>query len=339
MAIAATALRIEHRSDVAEARRRATELAAASGVADVGVGRVALVVTELATNLLKHAGRGWFYASPAFGARGAVDVLVSDAGRGIADVQQALDDGYSTAGTPGTGIGAVRRQSQRFDVFSQPDRGTVVTARVGPDPLRSDCDEGALQVSGFSAPSPGEEVCGDSWAVRRLSAGTGILVADGLGHGPDAAAASRAAVEVFLASRASSPAAMIEEIHERLGATRGAAVAVAWIEPANEGIRFAGIGNVSASVVTGGNGKGMVSSNGTAGFVARTVREFKYEAPAGSLVVLHSDGLTSRWDLSEHPGLLRRDPGVIAGVLLRDCSRGRDDVSVVVARMPSVGGS
>jgi anti-sigma regulatory factor (Ser/Thr protein kinase) len=338
--VAATAVHVVHRSDAGEARRRAAELAAGLGLDEAAVGRVALVATELVTNVLKHARGGWFYVSPAPGSAAAVDVLVTDRGGGISDLQQALGDGYSTAGTPGTGIGAVRRQSVEFDVFTQSDGGTVAAARVGPDPARnSAAPEPGVQVRGYAAPIPGEAVCGDTWAARQINGATGVLVADGLGHGPDASTASVAAARVFLASRATSPAAMVEEIHQALGATRGAAVAVAWIAPSRDMVRFAGIGNISASILSEGNGKGMVSSNGTAGYVARTVRDYEYAAPSDALVVLHSDGLSSRWDVGDYPGLSLRSPAIVAGVLLRDFTRGRDDASIVVARMPPAPGA
>jgi len=50
------------------------------------------------------------------------------------------------------------------------------------------------------------------------------------------------------------------------------------------------------------------------------------------MLVLHSDGLVSHWSLDAYPGLAARDPSLIAGILYRDFTRGRDDVTVVVAK-------
>jgi hypothetical protein len=69
----------------------------------------------------------------------------------------------------------------------------------------------------------------------------------------------------------------------------------------------------------------MVSHNGTAGHVAPRIREFVYDFTVDPLVILHSDGLTSRWDLAAYPGLAMQHPSLVAGVLLRDHRRGRDD--------------
>ena len=80
----------------------------------------------------------------------------------------------------------------------------------------------------------------------------------------------------------------------------------------------------------------MVSHNGTAGHIAARIQEFNYPVPAQSIVVLATDGLGTHWDLGTYPGLSQRSPTLIAGVLYRDHSRRRDDVTVVVAgeRMP-----
>jgi hypothetical protein len=76
----------------------------------------------------------------------------------------------------------------------------------------------------------------------------------------------------------------------------------------------------------------MVSRNGTAGHIAPKVQEFHYPVPSGAIMVMFSDGLGTHWDLRAYPGLLQRSAAVIAGVLYRDFSRRKDDVTVVVAR-------
>jgi len=97
-------------------------------------------------------------------------------------------------------------------------------------------------------------------------------------------------------------------------------------------MRFAGVGNISATIVDGGATKALVSMNGTLGHNIRRIQGFDHELPADALLVMHSDGCSGAWDLQTHPGALRRDPLVVASLLLRDCERGRDDVSVVVVR-------
>ena len=158
------------------------------------------------------------------------------------------------------------------------------------------------------------------------------MIADGLGHGPNAAAASQAAVRVFLGSAELLPSAILSEMHGALRSTRGAAVAVASLDGATGEIRYAGVGNVTGTIVNGSESRSMVSHNGTVGHEMRKVQEFTYPWPQDSIVVMHSDGLQSHWRLDRYPGLAARHAAVIAGLLYRDFSRGRDDLTAVVAR-------
>jgi len=182
------------------------------------------------------------------------------------------------------------------------------------------------------APYPGEIICGDSWAWRDTPSGRTVLLADGLGHGVEAARAADTAKRLFQDHAAEPCEQLMERMHRALGSTRGAALAIARIDAETRVVRFVGVGNISAALVSAGKTRRMVSHNGTAGYVAPRIREFIYEYTDGPLIILHSDGLTSRWDLSAYPGLTTQHPSLVAGVLLRDHRRGRDDASVVAIR-------
>jgi hypothetical protein len=158
-----------------------------------------------------------------------------------------------------------------------------------------------------------------------------ILVADGLGHGLQAADASREAVRLFRENRTLDGPRLIEVLHAGLRSTRGAAVAVADVRRGQGELRFTGVGNISGTLVSGATTRSMVSQNGTVGAEARRIQEFTYPFADDTLLVMHSDGLTSRWQVSQYPGLRLKKPGLIAGVLYRDHRRERDDVTVLVA--------
>ena len=185
----------------------------------------------------------------------------------------------------------------------------------------------------MSLPKKGETVCGDAWAVAQQDGRTLLLLADGLGHGPLAAAAAAVAVRVFRENLRLGPVDILQIIHQALRSTRGAAVAVADVEPELQVIRYAGVGNIATSILANGASRSMVSHNGTVGHEARKFQEFTYPLPVGALLVMHSDGLASRWALDAYPGLATRDPALVAGVLYRDFQRERDDVTVLVARL------
>jgi serine phosphatase RsbU (regulator of sigma subunit) len=176
----------------------------------------------------------------------------------------------------------------------------------------------------------GETACGDAWGHVTQGELTTILLADGLGHGDDAALAANTAVREIVAGM--EPAALLERTHRALKPTRGAAAAVARYHRRTGALTFCGIGNIAAVIVDGAETRSLVSMPGIVGHGVQKFRTFEYTLPPGGLLVMHSDGCRSGWDLSSYPGAQRRDPLVIAALLIRDFERGRDDISVVVAR-------
>jgi anti-sigma regulatory factor (Ser/Thr protein kinase) len=325
------AVAVTEASQVGEARRAVAALTRLLGFDEEASGRAALIVTEAATNLVKHAREGVLVLRPLEdGAGNGVEVLALDRGPGMADPGKCLRDGYSTAGTPGQGLGAIVRLSGFVDIYSHRPTGSALLARLGPGSTPAPGHR--LQVEAISLPRAGEEVCGDCWAVAHEGGRTLVLVADGLGHGPLAAEASGTAARVFRDNARLGPVEILQALHRALHATRGAAVAVAEVDVGGESIRYAGVGNIAGLVLAGGTSRSMVSHNGTVGHQALRFQEFTYPFPKGALLVMHSDGLASRWGLEAYPGLAVRDPALVAGVLYRDFQRGRDDVTVLAAR-------
>jgi hypothetical protein len=178
----------------------------------------------------------------------------------------------------------------------------------------------------------GEEACGDGWAVTCDLDGATLLGVDGLGHGPEAAKAARAAVEALEHRPSDAPSEVLHTAHQGLRITRGAALSVARIDYSSGCVRFAGIGNVSGVVHDGESRRALVSHNGIVGANMRKVQEFTVECPPGALVILHSDGVQTQWNLNDYPGLHARAPALVAGILMRDFIRGRDDAMVLVCR-------
>lgn len=346
------AFRIEESTGIGEARRYAARLAEALAFNATLAGELAIVVTEAATNILRHAGSGELLLRPLRGARGnGIEVLAIDPGPGIADIGHSLRDGVSTAGTPGSGLGAMQRLAAEFALYSFPGKGTVLYLALWADDAVGDVAgamSAALQVGVISLPKPREQVCGDGWMVSATEEPLVLAVVDGLGHGPDAAAASRAVLDTLRDRTERTPARLLELAHQRARPTRGAAVAFAVLqrrEAATPGplqlaasvgtrsLQFAGVGNIAASVLSGDLPRQqLISHNGIVGHNLRKVQEVGAKVRDGDLLVMHSDGLAMHWDLSAYPGLITRHPAVIAAVLYRDFSRGNDDVTVLIAR-------
>jgi len=310
-------------SHVGQVRRRAHTIALNAGLSEDQSNKAAIVASEAATNVVKHGAGGQVLLREL---TSGLEVLAVDKGKGMADVSRCLSDGYSTTGTAGTGMGAIKRLSSVFDIYSRPQAGTTMVSRIqnGTSAPRRPL------VGAVNRPKLGETFCGDAWATKQVGNEFWVVVADGLGHGPDAHEAAAEAVRVFReTSGHRSTTDAIEAMHGALRKTRGAAVAVAQIDLVGGQLHFAGVGNIAGTVLTTGSWKSMMSHNGILGHEVRRIQEFSNPWTPASKLVMNSDGLAT-WNLDRYPGLFMRHPSIMAGVLYRDYWRKRDDVTVLV---------
>lgn len=223
-------------------------------------------------------------------------------------------------------------------------RGLRRTGVPGPatEPERSpDAALGWAQLTGFRPAGNASRPAAGTPSTPAGGAGSDepallVLFCDGLGHGPLAGQAAQAAVTAFRDSTAEQPDAMLMDIHRALRGGRGGAVAVVRIEPRRETLYFCGIGNVSTFVVdpATGNRRTLSSAPGIVGHQMPTLRVVQQSLPRNSAVIMHSDGLTERWQAAGLPGFLERSPLVAAAQLLREAGVRRDDAGVVVAKGP-----
>jgi len=314
-------------SSVGEVRRVALLAAQRLGFDETQCGEFALLATESSRNVLVHGGGGQvLIAGMKEGHTALARILAMDKGPGIANMAKAMSDGYSTAGTMGGGLGAIKRKSTALEIFTGKG-GTIVLMELGKEPTRD-----KLQIAGLAVPYPGERFCGDGWTFHQTRERMMALLVDGLGHGIDAADAAQEAIATFHERAELGPADILSHVHDALRKTRGAVAAIAEIRPREQKLRYAGVGNISAVVLSGGTSRSLVSHNGTLGMTISRIQEFQADWPADGVLVLHSDGLQSRWDLGKYAGLMVKHPAVIGGALLRDFRRQRDDASVVVVK-------
>jgi len=317
---------ISDASGVAQARRSVADLASAAQFDDTAAGELALAVTEAGSNVFKHAGHGCIAARviERAGALG-IEVMAIDKGPGIANVAASMRDGHSTSGTPGSGLGALQRMTFALDVWSRPGAGTLLRFEVWPKAHAAALS--ALASGVICAEKEGEPVCGDGWTIVQGRGRIVVFVVDGLGHGPEAAEknAQRAAPDI------------IDAVHGALRPTRGAAAAVALLQPESELCTYCGIGNIAAGIRAAGVTRNMVSHNGILGHQVRKIQEFQYPFPKQALLVMHSDGIATHWDLADYPGIEGRHPGLVSAALFRDHSRKRDDLTVLSLRNAAAG--
>ena len=322
---------IQDLSQVGESRRIGQDLAQRLAFDDTQAGKLAIVITELGNNIIKHGaaeGELLLRALARNGEATGIEVLAIDSGRGMENVSHNMVDGYSTAGTSGTGLGAVRRLADDFAIYSTPAKGTAVLARVHASGRHRTAGDG-YRLGAVCVEKPGEPISGDGWCVVPRADVLLAMVADGLGHGVFAAEAANEAIRVLSETTLAQPAQLVDVIHTALQKTRGAAVAVAAIDGANGTVRYAGLGNIASVIVNAiGERRSLISQNGTAGVEARRIQEYAYPWQRGALLIMHSDGL-KQWNTEAYAGMLQHDPAVVAGLLYRDFRRGTDDVTVL----------
>ena len=198
--------------------------------------RVAIVVTEACTNLLKHASGGEILVRSTGeddpNALPELEILVLDQGPGMANPNQCMQDGFSTGSSPGQGLGAIVRLSAESDFYSDVGRGTALLARWSAPGSNGNGNgnSAALRIGAVNVSKPGQEVCGDSWGVEQNENECVVLVADGLGHGLEAQAASLEAVRMLHLNPNLPPGELLDRVHQALRSSRGAAVSVARID-------------------------------------------------------------------------------------------------------------
>ena len=295
-------------------------------------GRVSIVVTEAVTNLVRHAGGGTF-AARALARDGAygIEMLAIDAGPGMSDFSRSATDGVSSGNTPGTGLGAIRRLSDEFEVHTGTGVGTILRMVMWNRAPQA-ADTADYAVGAVTVPKSGETASGDAWAMETHEEGVTFVVVDGLGHGPEASRAAGMAVEVLRRHPAHPAIRLLDLAHAKLRASRGAALAFIRHDRRRGEVSFAGVGNIAACVIDGETRRAMVSHNGIVGHNMHRSEEYRYAWPRGALLVAHSDGLESQWDLAAIPGIRERHPALIAAALFRRHTRKRDDTVVLVAR-------
>jgi anti-sigma regulatory factor (Ser/Thr protein kinase) len=328
-------LEILESSQIGEARRAITTLAMEAGCDEKLLNRLAIVVQELGTNLVKHPGVGGCLLAQTItgnksNERIGIDLYSIDSGRGM-DVDACLIDGNSSSGTLGHGLGAIKRLSDECHFQSQFQHGTVIHARLWNTAQES---QSPFTWGAISVPKLGEVLVGDKWAIDVSEKALYCLVVDGLGHGVEACEASTLAVKRFRENLHLPPAAMIRQLHQALRGSRGAVGAVAKLDREAGTVAFCGLGNIEGIIQSGDESKRLTSLNGTLGYEARRFNEFTLPWQPGATLVMHSDGFTSK-TLHSFSGLLDGSPALSAGWLYKDFSRTTDDATVLVVTQPA----
>ncbi len=329
-----TTLLIRSDADVILARTKGEKLARSLGMEKAQVADVAIAISELASNLVKHRvaeGKIIIREIRAEGKKG-IEVISSDLGPGIDNIDQAMSDGYSTAGSLGIGLPAVNRLMDEFQIRSNIGEGTLVTTRKWIKPEMPYIPVPELELSVFSRPVPGERYNGDAYFVKRYEDKIVFAVIDGLGHGQGAQEAAQVAVDCLENFYRRPFAEILQLCHQRLKKTRGAAMSLCRINLKDRVMTHAGIGNVNTRVYSSEKTPAPFSINGTLGVAMRTVKVDDYPLPENSTIIMFSDGISGRFSPDNLPGFLSLKPQRLAKRIMDNHAKDNDDATIIVGR-------
>jgi anti-sigma regulatory factor (Ser/Thr protein kinase)/serine/threonine protein phosphatase PrpC len=327
-------LSIQAPADTQRAAECARNIAASIGFSPIECEEIVVATTELASNLVKHAGGGSI-ALMAVSANGRSGICIEsqDSGPGIADIEQALTDGYSTAGSLGIGLGAVNRLMDDLELRSESATGAHLVchrwrrSELGPAPAPW------IEFGAASRALRNQRENGDAFLIRQWSGNALTAVIDGLGHGPFAQRAALTARR-YLEQHFDRPLVDLFRGADRAcRATRGVVMALARFDHrARESVTVASVGNISVRVVGGESATTVLARRGVIGLTGLAPLTTVCPWAPGSILIMHSDGVHTRWNWQDFPQLIRQPAGRIAHSLLTTLGRQEDDATVLVAR-------
>ncbi len=321
---------VEDHSYIGDVRRGIKQQGLDCGFEETQLDRLARATTELATNLVKHAGKGEILANTIATPDGAaIDLISIDRGPGICDIERAMQDGVSTCGTLGGGLGALSRVASRFEVLSTPGQGTSICMRIPARSRAAEQTSSNFDIGAISAPHPDENLCGDTACIAINDKLASVLVVDALGHGCEASASAVRIAERFNSTPFADPVQLVQRMHADLAGQRGAALALTCFDLLRSKVEFVGVGNISARIFTRHDSQGCCSSRGTVGSNLCTLNRYEYDWPVGATMLLYSDGIKSQANIpnSRQPSAL-----ALASCVYRDFRRESDDATVVVIK-------
>lgn len=323
------------RSYYAIIKKEAHNIAVAAGFDSKRIAGMDIVIAEMTSNLYKYANDGELLIGHFNDQQGEyMEIICIDNGPGVSEAHRMVADGFSTTNTLGHGLGSIKRLSDNFDIYSQKGWGTIVLSRIYKvSPQKK--NKKAITFNAVVIAKPGETVSGDGCYLKNSENLLKFIVADGLGHGPEANLAVNEAVNSFKICPYDSPCDIIRYLHQDVRKTRGLVATVGVIDMKAGLTRIAGVGNISAKLMGPVLSKAHLAYNGIIGHnIPNTMNDQLLDLSDFNQFVLCSDGMRSRWDLSKYIGISRCDPSIQAAVLYKDFGRQTDDMSAVIIKIP-----
>ena len=327
---------LEDRSYLAILKREVHRLSIQCGLTDKRVAEIDIVVAEIGSNIIKHAGSGEVLVMLTDAPQPAIEIIAIDSGPGIADLARMMQDGISTARTLGQGLGAVKRLSDFLQIYSVKGWGTVLVSRFFIKPAEQYPPKPGAEIRTILVSKPGERICGDDYYVRSDRAGIRVFLGDGLGHGVEANKAVAAAVHSFRYCMLSDLSEVLRQMHDDVKRTRGLVGTIAIYSNKTQTWKICGVGNIHTRMLTAATSRTYLPYNGIIGNnMPRTINEQETAHTSGKdqVLILCSDGIRTRWDMMKYPAIFRYDMSVLAAAIYKDNARKTDDMSIVIVKV------
>ncbi len=319
------------RSYFAILKKKIHSLAVEAGFAETRISQIDIIIAEIVTNLVKHAGGGELLVKliEQQNVQG-LEIISIDNGPGMKDVAKMTGDGVSTKNTLGHGLGSIKRLSDFFQIYSLKNWGTVQLIRVfDSNTEKSRRPRSSYLANSIVIPKNGETACGDGFFIRKNAGSVAFMLGDGLGHGPDAEYAVKSAGDSFLKTRSNQPEDILRVISDDVKRTRGLVATVIVFDLDAKIARVCGVGNISTKLFSSSAPKNYLAYNGIIGMkLPNTLKSQETIFEPGQFFIMCSDGIKSRWDTQKYQGINRYDPSILCAAILKDFNRHTDDVSV-----------
>ena len=332
-----TSFAADDRSYFSLTRREIHRMAKQCGIPEARLNEIDIIVSELTSNLEKHTIGGGEILAGIFDEDDNcyLEIICIDNGPGFRNIEKMMADGYSSSGTLGQGLGSIKRLSDVFDVYSLAGWGTLVLSRVYKEvPVIVSPARGAVIFKPLVVAKPREKVSGDGSFIQRLENGFKVLVADGLGHGPDANHAVNEAVKAFRECTETTAANTIRHLHQAIKTTRGVVANVIFYQAHTRTWCAAGVGNIDTKWIGGLNVKPQMCYNGIVGHnLPNTINDVCLPQQEYQQFIACSDGIRSRWEPTKLPMITRHDPIILAAAIYKEYARRTDDMSVVICKV------
>lgn len=325
---------ISNAGEVIAIRRIAKEMAHDMGFDERTREEISLVVSELASNIIKYTQRGMITLSPVCNEQcEGIMIEAEDDGEGFNE-HSALTDGVSTSGTLGVGLGAVNRLMDEFDILQRENHsGTRIVCKRWLHDNSNHGEHCPFEFGVFSRPKPGESANGDTFIIKNIRGATLVGVIDGVGHGILANQAANTARQYIERHAESSLQDIFRGVERACASTRGVVMALAVLDWKKQTFRYASVGNIEAKIFNHEQEKpkflvrrGIVGKHAPAPVVTENIWH------SGDILALHSDGISTHWSWDDFMSYANSPAQVITEEIFKVMEKNHDDATIVIVK-------